>query len=198
MKKVLLIYFALLLTLSSLLTMPMTVLANDDADDSNETPDLEMTETQPAEEMNVTREADIIDIFVEVIWVHGENVGALPTSVDLYLYDEAGIEAAVVTVDESDGWEHTFTDLEQGDYTVREAAIDNYDIFYDKNDAGHFVIRNTYLPAAAPVEPETINIPVEIIWEHGFNEGPYPASVDLYLYDETANCRITCNRYCRQ
>ncbi len=44
MKKVLLIYFALLLTLSSLLTMPMTVSANDDADDSNETPDLEMTE----------------------------------------------------------------------------------------------------------------------------------------------------------
>ncbi len=94
--------------------------------------------------MNVTREAATIDIFVEVIWVHGENVGALPTSVDLYLYDEAGIEAAVVTVDESDGWEHTFTDLEPGDYTVWEAAIEDYVATYARDEAGKIKARSQH------------------------------------------------------
>lgn len=64
-------------------------------------------------------------------------------------------------MDASDDWQHTFTDLVPEDYTVREAAIKNYDIAYAKDEAGNFTITNTYIPVKKPVEPSKPEAPTK-------------------------------------
>ncbi len=216
MKKVVLIYFTLLLILSAIFSMPFSVLANDSTDDGSDSSDLNVTEetlldaesVEQQEESAANDDSELIEeldeavtienqaaefaasdletinIPIEIIWDHGFNDGPLPVSVDLYLYDENGVEVAMVTVEESDFWLHTFTNLEPGDYTVRQGAIEDYDIVYVREDAGNFRINNMYYPAEVPIEPETINVPVQIVWVHGDNTEPFPTSVDIYLYDE--------------
>lgn len=126
MKRMLLTYFALLLILGSLFTMPLNVTADDNTDSDSDGLDLETAEEivdsefeEVEEDTFAVSEIETMDIPVNIVWVHGDNSGVLPASVDLYLYDEAGVEVSVVTVSESDGWAYTFTELSPEDYTVR-------------------------------------------------------------------------------
>ena len=103
------------------------------------------------------------EVSVEKVWVHGDNEEELPTSVVINLLDGEGVEVESVTLDDSNDWAFTFTDLEIGEYSVVEEAVENYEASYTVEESGLVTVTNTFVPVdpEEPSEPGTPGEPAD-------------------------------------
>ena len=136
-----------------------------------------------------------VDINVAKSWNDdGDRDGKRPDSVEIQLYrtltkDDSAVEYDVavdgktLTLDESNGWKDTFTDLpanEKGvpiQYTVKESNVsEDYVSSVDKIEDGSFVITNSYTP-------ESITVCGSKTWDDQNNkDGVRPACIVIRLY----------------
>ncbi|MDY5325351.1 MAG: Cna B-type domain-containing protein [Gemmiger sp.] len=136
-----------------------------------------------------------VDINVAKSWNDdGDRDGKRPDSVEIQLYrtltkDDSAVEYDVavdgktLTLDESNGWKGTFTDLpanEKGvpiQYTVKESKVsEDYVSSVDKIEDGSFVITNSYTP-------ESITVCGSKTWDDQNNkDGVRPACIVIRLY----------------
>ena len=136
-----------------------------------------------------------VDINVAKSWNDdGDRDGKRPDSVEIQLYrtltkDDSAVEYDVavdgktLTLDESNGWKGTFTDLpanEKGvpiQYTVKESNVsEDYVSSVDKIEDGSFVITNSYTP-------ESITVCGSKTWDDQNNkDGVRPACIVIRLY----------------
>ena len=93
------------------------------------------------------------EVTVEKVWVHGDNEEELPTSVVINLLDDEGVEVDSVTLDDSNEWAYTFTDLALGEHSVVEETVENYEASYTVDESGHVTVTNTFVPVEEPEQP---------------------------------------------
>ena len=132
-----------------------------------------------------THTPETIEIPVTKIWADNNNQdGIRPLSVTVALYaDNVAVSGKTLTLNSSNGWKGTFTDLPKNKdgreivYTVRENnPPTGYTPTVNGSISSGFTVTNTHTP-------ETINIPVEKIWEDNNNQDRIrPASVIVTLY----------------
>ncbi len=122
----------------------------------------------------ITEENELIEIPVLKVWDDSGDVdGIRPDSITVNLYLNGEPSGMTLTLDESNGWSGTFTDLaEETDgvknvWTVSESAVEGYKSSVSGNPEDGFVITNTHTPDEAetpeepipPEEPEEPEIP---------------------------------------
>ena len=136
-----------------------------------------------------------VDINVAKSWNDdGDRDGKRPDSVEIQLYRtltkddsaqeyDVAVDGKTLTLDESNGWKGTFTDLpanEKGvpiQYTVKESKVsEDYVSSVDKIEDGSFVITNSYTP-------ESITVCGSKTWDDQNNkDGVRPACIVIRLY----------------
>ena len=136
-----------------------------------------------------------VDINVAKSWNDdGDRDGKRPDSVEIQLYRtltkddsaeeyDVAVDGKTLTLDESNGWKDTFTDLpanEKGvpiQYTVKESNVsEDYVSSVDKIEDGSFVITNSYTP-------ESITVCGSKTWDDQNNkDGVRPACIVIRLY----------------
>ncbi len=105
-------------------------------------------ETEPAE--TETETEFTVDVTVNKVWDHTNNIYTIPTSIELQVKNEEDvIDSYVVT--EDDNWSHTFTGLDKYDedgneiiYTVDEEEVTTGDLDYYKSSIEGTTITNVY------------------------------------------------------
>ena len=136
-----------------------------------------------------------VDINVAKSWNDdGDRDGKRPDSVEIQLYRtltkddsaeeyDVAVDGKTLTLNESNGWKDTFTDLpanEKGvpiQYTVKESKVsEDYVSSVDKIEDGSFVITNSYTP-------ESITVCGSKTWDDQNNkDGVRPACIVIRLY----------------
>ena len=136
-----------------------------------------------------------VDINVAKSWNDdGDRDGKRPDSVEIQLYRtltkddsaeeyDVAVDGKTLTLNESNGWKDTFTDLpanEKGvpiQYTVKESNVsEDYVSSVDKIEDGSFVITNSYTP-------ESITVCGSKTWDDQNNkDGVRPACIVIRLY----------------
>lgn len=136
-----------------------------------------------------------VDINVAKSWNDdGDRDGKRPDSVEIQLYRtltkddsaeeyDVAVDGKTLTLDESNDWKGTFTDLpanEKGvpiQYTVKESKVsEDYVSSVDKIEDGSFVITNSYTP-------ESITVCGSKTWDDQNNkDGVRPACIVIRLY----------------
>lgn len=92
-----------------------------------------------------------ISVPVEKKWVN-DYKWERPASIHVSLWNgDAKVKEADLTADM--GWTYIFEDLPEGSYSVTEDAVPGYETLIERNDAGGFIITNTY---ERPLDPEPI------------------------------------------
>lgn len=92
-----------------------------------------------------------ISVPVEKKWVN-DYKWERPASIHISLWNgDAKVKEADLTADM--GWTYIFEDLPEGSYSVTEDAVPGYETLIERNDAGGFIITNTY---ERPMDPEPI------------------------------------------
>lgn len=92
-----------------------------------------------------------ISVPVEKKWVN-DYKWERPASIHVSLWNgDAKVKEADLTADM--GWTYIFEDLPEGTYSVTEDAVPGYETLIERNDAGGFIITNTY---ERPLYPEPI------------------------------------------
>ena len=91
------------------------------------------------------RNPNEISIYVVKKWDDKNNAAKKrPDSVNIELLNGSEVVLAA-TLSESNGWSHTFTGVSKdGDYSVREISVANYQANYSGDTANGFVVTNTY------------------------------------------------------
>lgn len=136
-----------------------------------------------------------VDINVAKSWNDdGDRDGKRPDSVEIQLYRtltkddsaqeyDVAVDGKTLTLDESNGWKGTFTDLPANEagvpiqYTVKESKVfEDYVSSVDKIEDGSFVITNSYTP-------ESITVCGSKTWDDQNNkDGVRPACIVIRLY----------------
>ena len=107
----------------------------------------EQPAAQPVVEEPVTQNIKVVSL-----WTDNQNyAGKRPDSTLVYLYKDGNvISTAKLTA--ADGWTHTFTDLQPGEYNISEQVIDSYTASYStpENDRDNSIlIMHYYSPATS-------------------------------------------------
>ncbi len=136
-----------------------------------------------------------VDINVAKSWNDdGDRDGKRPNSVEIQLYRtltkddsaeeyDVAVDGKTLTLNESNGWKDTFTDLPANEagvpiqYTVKESNVsEDYVSSVDKIEDGSFVITNSYTP-------ESITVCGSKTWDDQNNkDGVRPACIVIRLY----------------
>lgn len=98
-----------------------------------------------------TNTPDNKSIYVIKKWEDKNNASKLrPESVTVYLRLNGAI-VDTIDLNESNGWSHTFTNLAtNGNYSVEEKSVDNYEAKYSGDSDNGFIITNTYNGSKLP------------------------------------------------
>ncbi len=121
-------------------------------------------------------------------WQDGNNQdGKRPTSIQVQLYADGLAMGSTVTLDASNQWSHTWTNLDvmksgtKVEYTVDEVDVPNgYNKSVSGDAANGFTITNRYTPAVTAIT-------VEKIWQDGNNQdSKRPESIQVQLYANQA------------
>lgn len=107
-----------------------------------------------------------IDILVKKVWNdNNDQDGKRPESITVKLLFN-GSEGTTLTLSNENGWQGTFTGLDQYDdggneitYTIEEVKVEGYETSITGSAAEGFVITNTHTPESEP-EPETGSLKV--------------------------------------
>ena len=121
------------------------------------------------------------EVSVEKVWKDENNQdGVRPEKVTVNLLAN-GEKIDSVELSEENEWQYTWTKLDKKsggkdiEYTVTEETVDKYTTEITGSQKDGYVVTNTHVP-------ETIDIPVEKIWEDNEdNDGKRPKSVTVYL-----------------
>ena len=124
-----------------------------------------------------------INIPVEKKWDDAEDQdGKRPDSVTIKLLADGGDAGKTLTLDETNNWKGSFTELDQKKagtdivYTIEENPVpDGYEVAITGTATTGFLVTNTHTPAK-------IEIPVEKTWNDADNQdGIRPSSVTIKL-----------------
>lgn len=116
-------------------------------------------------------------------WIDENNQdGIRPESIEVQLYANDVKQGSPVQLNESNGWTHTFENLDKNqagqeiNYTVKEVNVpEGYIVSYSDDT---FKITNTHYV-------DTMDIPVQKIWKDGNNlEGFRPNSITVELHEK--------------
>ena len=123
------------------------------------------TDAADIQVINTFTEAKI-DILVKKVWNdNNDQDGKRPESITVkLLFNES--EGTTLTLSKENGWQGTFTGLDQYDdggneitYTIEEVKVEGYETSITGSAAEGFVITNTYTPESEP-EPATGSLKV--------------------------------------
>ncbi len=122
--------------------------------------------------------------------------GIRPDDITVTLLANGEETGKTLVLDESNHWQGAFTELDVNtpvaqpiDYTVAEVSVDGYETDITGSAAEGYVVKNTH-------EPETIEIPVEKVWEEEdgtYNHRPDAVEVELLADGEDTDHVITLN-----
>ena len=111
----------------------------------------------------------------------GNKDGKRPLSVEVELYADGKATGKTATLNESNGWSYTWSDLDEKSngrtitYSVKEKDVNAaYTVTYDGDGKGNFTVTNTHTP-------ETINIDGSKTWNDNGDESNRPSSIIINL-----------------
>ena len=121
-------------------------------------------------------------IHVTKAWNDARNQdGKRPLSVEVELYADGKATGKTATLNESNGWSYTWSDLDEKSngrtitYSVKENDVNAaYTVTYGDNGKGNFTVTNTHTP-------ETIDIDGSKTWNDNGDESNRPSSIIINL-----------------
>lgn len=134
-----------------------------------------------------------VDVHVEKIWDDaGNQDGKRPADIQVQLYADGEKSGEPVTLNEGNGWSHTWRELDEKSdgkdiaYTVKEVGEDGgkitfsngaeYGVAYGGSAESGYTVTNSYTP-------ETIKISGSKTWDDADNQdGKRPESITIRLY----------------
>lgn len=134
-----------------------------------------------------------VDVHVEKIWDDaGNQPGKRPADIQVQLYADGEKSGEPVTLNEGNGWSHTWRELDEKSdgkdiaYTVKEVGEDGgkitfsngaeYGVAYGGSAESGYTVTNSYTP-------ETIKISGSKTWDDADNQdGKRPESITIRLY----------------
>ena len=148
-----------------------------------EQPIVEINREKIPTTIELTGTPEVIEIPVTKVWEDSNNQdGIRPTSVKVSLYaNGTAVAGKTITLNSSNSWKGTFTDLPKTSggvdiaYTVQEDETTGYATEVTGQGGSEFTITNTHIP-------ETIDIPVTKVWSDSNNQdGKRPTSITVKL-----------------
>ncbi len=131
---------------------------------------------------NTLKDPEKTSVSVKKVWNDDDDRDGLrPDSVTIKLLAD-GAEADSVTLNEDNGWAHTFTDLDKTNaggntiaYTISEVSVAGYTSATVGNSADGFTVTNSHTP-------EVTEVTVTKEWDDADNQdGKRPASISVTL-----------------
>ena len=161
--------------------------ASGDLDDVFETMLLEYTvdiseTSQSTFSITVNNKMPKVEIPVEKVWEDADNQdGKRPTEITVKLLAGGNDTGKILVLNADNEWKGSFTNLDkfaEGEeivYTIEEVEVTDYTSAITGTVAEGFTITNSYTP-------ETIEIPVEKVWEDADNQdGKRPTEITVKL-----------------
>ena len=130
----------------------------------------------------------LISVSVSKVWEDANDQDGLrPEEITVGLLADGVDSGRTLVLNEANRWTGTFDGLDEyshGEkiiYTVREEAVNGYELQISGDAAAGFVLTNTH-------EPETVTIAGEKVWDDADNRyGKRPESITIYLLADGTN-----------
>ena len=131
---------------------------------------------------------ELISVSVSKVWEDANDQDGLrPEEITVGLLADGVDSGRTLVLNEANRWTGTFDGLDEyshGEkivYTVREEAVNGYELQITGDAAAGFVLTNTH-------EPETVTIAGEKVWDDADNRyGKRPESITIYLLADGTN-----------
>ena len=110
-------------------------------------------------------------------WADGNDADNIrPSAVEVSLLRD-GEAYRKVSLSAGNGWNHTFTNLPEGEYTVKEQAVDGYQAAYKMVDGGVQIVNSHKTH-----KPDAVEVTVTVVWNDDDNAADKrPATVTVQL-----------------